>query len=72
MISLSEIMPNARNTITRGTGFLTFGIFTTMFPPEYLIEFNRVQQENGIHIFTDNVRIGLDTFSDTERMLAEA
>ena len=55
--------PRARNTINNGTAFRTFGIFTTMFLNVY--------EGVGAMIFTDNVRIGLDTFSETERISAE-
>ena len=63
IISLSEIIPNALNTINRGMGLRTLGIFTTIF----LLE-NRLL---GLSIFTERVRIGFDTFSDTERISAE-
>ena len=63
MISLSEIMPNARNTMKRGTGDLTFGILTT----NCLFVYLRV----GVIIFTDNVLTGFATFSDTDLISAE-
>ena len=63
MISLSLINPNARKSINKGTGALTFGIFTTMLLNVYLFV--------GAIIFTDIVLIGLDTFSDTDRISAE-
>ena len=63
MISLYEIIPRARNTINKGTGLRTFGIFTTIF----LLLYELV----GVTILTDNVRIGLDTFSLTDRISAE-
>ena len=61
MISLSEIIPSARNTINKGTGFRTLGIFTTIFLNVEVVDI----------IFTDNVRIGFDAFSETERISAE-
>ena len=63
MICLSEIIPNARNTMNRGTGFRTFGMFTTIFLNVY--------DGVGATIFTDNVLTGFDTFSETERISAE-
>ena len=62
MISLSEINPNARNTIKSGTGFRTFGILTTILLFVYL---------PGATIRTENERIGLDTFSLTDFISAE-
>ncbi len=56
-------MPKARITINNGTGFLTFGIFTIIFP------FVRVGW--GETIRTDKVRTGLEVFSETERISAE-
>ena len=63
IISLSEIIPRARKTINSGTGERTLGIFTTicLF----------VNLEEGAHIFTEKVRIGLEMFSDTDRNSAE-
>ena len=63
IMSLSLIIPRARNTINSGIGLRTFGILTTIFLLEYLVD--------GVSIFTDNVLIGLDTFSETERISAE-
>ena len=63
MISLSEIIPRARNTIKSGTGDRTFGIFTTICLFVYLLV--------GAHIFTENVRTGFDAFSETHRISAE-
>ena len=63
MISLSLIIPNALNTINNGTGLRTFGISTTIFLNENALV--------GVIIFTDIVRIGFDTFSDTDFISAE-
>ena len=62
IISLSERIPNARKRINKGTGFLTFGTLTTRFRLEYFAF--------GFTNLTERVRIGLDTFSETERILA--
>ena len=69
IISLSDKMPNARNKIKRGTGFLTFGIFTTIF----LLVFPDLPKPppTGATIFTESVRTGFDKFSETERISAE-
>ena len=67
MMSLSEMTPSARKTMKSGTGFLTFGIFTTIFLKVYFSLFTVC----GATSFTDNVRIGFDTFSDTDRISAE-
>ena len=63
MISLSEITPNARITINKGIGILTFGIFTTILP-FFLVGV-------GATILTANVRVGFDVSSETERISAE-
>ena len=55
--------PRARNTMNRGTGARTLGIFTTIFLFVYLLV--------GAFILTDSVRTGLETFSDTLRISAE-
>ena len=57
------MIPSARNRINIGIGFLTLGILTTIFLLEYLLL--------GAIIFTDNVRMGFDTFSETDRISAE-
>jgi len=62
-MSLSDIIPSARNTINKGTGLRTLGILTTIF----LLLYDLL----GVTIFTDNVRIGLDTFSLTEGIQAD-
>ena len=54
-MSLSEIIPNALNTINNGIGFLTFGILTT------ILLF--VNSAVGATIFTDKVLTGLDASS---------
>ena len=61
-MSLSERIPNARKRMKSGTDFLTLGTLTTIF----LFDIFAL----GATIFTDNVRIGLDTFSETERIVA--
>ena len=58
IISLSEIIPNARNSIKSGIGLRTFGISTTIFKYEYDLV--------GATIRTDNVLTGLETFSETD------
>ena len=63
IISLSLNMPSARNRIKRGTGLRTLGILTTMFL--------KVYDGVGAIIFTDRVLMGLETFSDTDRISAE-
>ena len=63
MISLSLTNPNARNTINKGIGARTLGIFTTIFSKVYRLDL--------FIIFTLKVLIGLDTFSETERISAE-
>ena len=63
IICLSLINPNALKTMNKGTGLRTFGILTTIFLNVNLLV--------GAIILTDNVRIGLDTFSDTDRISAE-
>ena len=55
--------PNARNSINRGTGLRTLGMFTTIFLKVYFLE--------GATIFTERVRMGFETFSETERISAE-
>ena len=56
-------MPNARIKIKRGTGFLTFGTFTTIWLFVLVGE--------GEAMRTDNVLTGFDESSDTERTSAE-
>ena len=63
IISLSDITPNARININKGTGFRTFGTATTNCP------FSRTV--DGAMIFTEVVRNGLDASSETERTSAE-
>ena len=63
MISLSDKMPNALNMMKRGTGFLTFGTFTTILLFGYVFV--------GAIILTDNVLMGFDTFSETDLISAE-
>ena len=50
-------------TINNGTGFLTFGIETTIWPFE--------DNDCSFIILTDNVRVGLDASSETDRIFAE-
>ena len=72
-MSLSEMTPKARNRMNRGTGFRTLGTATTMFSLENLPEMPRpMANPAGAMIFIESVRIGFDTFSETERMVAEA
>ena len=56
-------MPNALNRIKRGTGFLTFGTFTTILLFGYVFV--------GAIILTDNVLMGFETFSETDLISAE-
>ena len=63
MISLSEIIPSARITMNNGTGFLTLGIDTTIC----LLE----EEGCSATILTDNVLIGFEASSETDRIFAE-
>ena len=56
-------MPNALIKINRGTGFLTFGILTTI-----LLLLN---VDVGVTILTCNVLIGLEESSETDLISAE-
>ena len=62
-MSLSDITPSARININNGTGFRTFGTATTICP------FSKT--DVGAIIFTEDVRVGLDASSETERTSAE-
>ena len=57
IIDLSDKIPNARIKIKSGTGFLTFGISTTILPIVYL--------SFSCKICIFNVLSGFDAFSDT-------
>ena len=63
MISLSDVIPSARNTMNRGTGFLTLGIDTTMFLLVYFLV--------GATKSMRNERTGFDGSSDTLFISAE-
>ena len=63
IISLSEITPNALIKINKGIGFFIFGTETTICP--------LLKLGDGATILTDEVLIGFDESSDTERISAE-
>ena len=63
IMSLSERIPSARNKMKRGMGARTFGIVTTIWRFVYFFV--------GAIIFTDMVRFGFATFSETDRISAE-
>ena len=63
IISLSDSTPSARIKINSGTGFLTLGIFTTI----WLL----VNKEVGATISTLTVLTGLEASSETDLISAE-
>ena len=54
--------PKALIKMKRGTGFLTFGTFTTIWLLVYFVE--------GLTILIDKVLTGFEASSDTERISA--